>query len=421
MADHGSRRGPDRTRDSAHPFRSGGFVPREPQDRHPLGAGRQAQCHPHAGWTPTLQGVGDPSLSRGDVLGAGAASPLFSSPNQRFGDELVDAASGGAGRGDAGGLRRSLGPPGPPPGKPEQPPPRAAPVHIWLGTAAGRRLPSPPMADTPTAALLRARPSPAGQQPGIARSTGRGHRRRGRQHRRARRLRGQARVPRRGRHRQLLHGRAHIEADPRRRSTGSTACTCSSLSDRTFAMHEGGKIEVLAAHAGRAIATTSRWPTRPGVARVCNAIAAAPGPGPRAHHQEEHGGHRHRRHRGARPGRHRPGRRAAGHGGQGAAVQELRRRRRLPDLHRRRWPRHAGGERVQAIVETVQRIAPGVRRHQPRGHRRAAVLRGRGAAAGAARHPGLPRRPARHRGRRARRARERAEARRTRRWATSAS
>ena len=44
---------------------------------------------------------------------------------------------------------------------------------------------------------------------------------------------------------------------------------------------------------------------------------------------------------------------------------------------------------------------PGVRRDQPRGHRRPEVLRGRGAAEGDPRHPGLPRRPARDRGRRA--------------------
>ena len=51
--------------------------------------------------------------------------------------------------------------------------------------------------------------------------------------------------------------------------------------------------------------------------------------------------------------------------------------------------------------------SPRVRRHQPRGHRRPRVLRGRGAPAGAARHPGVPRRPARHRGRHARRPGER--------------
>ena len=43
-----------------------------------------------------------------------------------------------------------------------------------------------------------------------------------------------------------------------------------------------------------------------------------------------------------------------------------------------------------------------LRRHQPRGHLRAALLRDRGAAAGGARHPRLPRRPARHGDRRPR-------------------
>ena len=55
---------------------------------------------------------------------------------------------------------------------------------------------------------------------------------------------------------------------------------------------------------------------------------------------------------------------------------------------------------------------PDVRRHQPRGHRRPRVLRGRGAPEGAARHPGVPRRPARHRGRHAGRPRERPQDRR---------
>ena len=39
-----------------------------------------------------------------------------------------------------------------------------------------------------------------------------------------------------------------------------------------------------------------------------------------------------------------------------------------------------------------------VRRHQPRGHRRSALLRDRGPSEGGPRHPRLPRRPARHRG-----------------------
>ena len=53
-----------------------------------------------------------------------------------------------------------------------------------------------------------------------------------------------------------------------------------------------------------------------------------------------------------------------------------------------------------------------VRRHQPRGHLGAALLRDRGAPAGGARHPGLPRRPARHGDRRAGGAAQRAEGRR---------
>ena len=59
------------------------------------------------------------------------------------------------------------------------------------------------------------------------------------------------------------------------------------------------------------------------------------------------------------------------------------------------------------IVETVKPHRAGLRRHQPRGHLRAALLRDRGAPQGRARHPGLPRRPARHRDRHARRADQR--------------
>ena len=62
---------------------------------------------------------------------------------------------------------------------------------------------------------------------------------------------------------------------------------------------------------------------------------------------------------------------------------------------------------VDEIVETVARLAPSLRRDQPRGHLRAALLRDRAPAQGAPRHPGLPRRPARHRRGGARRAAER--------------
>ena len=56
---------------------------------------------------------------------------------------------------------------------------------------------------------------------------------------------------------------------------------------------------------------------------------------------------------------------------------------------------------VDEIVAHRRGRRADLRRHQPRGHRGAALLRDRAAAEGVARHPGLPRRPARHRGRRA--------------------
>ena len=49
------------------------------------------------------------------------------------------------------------------------------------------------------------------------------------------------------------------------------------------------------------------------------------------------------------------------------------------------------------IIKAVELIAPDLRRHQPRGHLRPALLRDRGPAEGVPRHPRLPRRPARHR------------------------
>ncbi len=126
-------------------------------------------------------------------------------------------------------------------------------------------------------------------------------------------------------------------------------------------------------------------------------------PLPRAqpHHQAQLRRHRHRRQRGARARQHRPRGCAAGDGGKGHALQGVRQRRRLPAV-----PGHAGRRRDRG--HRLQHRS-GVRRHQPRGHRRAAVLRGRGASLGPARHPGVPRRPARHRGGRARRAAQRAQ------------
>ena len=86
------------------------------------------------------------------------------------------------------------------------------------------------------------------------------------------------------------------------------------------------------------------------------------------------------------------------------------------------WPiclRHQGHRARSSRPSTA--IAPGLRRHQPRGHLRAALLRDRAAAARVARHPRLPRRPARHRDRRAGGAPERAAGRRQADRRTSAS
>ena len=62
---------------------------------------------------------------------------------------------------------------------------------------------------------------------------------------------------------------------------------------------------------------------------------------------------------------------------------------------------------VEEIIETVVRLAPSFGGINLEDISRAALLRDRGPAQGAARHPGLPRRPARHRRRRAGRAEER--------------
>ena len=124
------------------------------------------------------------------------------------------------------------------------------------------------------------------------------------------------------------------------------------------------------------------------------------GAGRHLHDPEEHGRDRVRRHGGARPRRHRAEGCDARHGGQGAALQGVRRGRRLPDLPRRVDARgdHRDGGAAGADV----------RRHQPRRHRRARCVPGGGSAEGAARHPDLPRRPARHGRCHVGRARERA-------------
>ena len=99
-----------------------------------------------------------------------------------------------------------------------------------------------------------------------------------------------------------------------------------------------------------------------------------PRQGLRVHDQEEHRRRRLRRQRRARPRQHRPRGGDAGDGGQGDAVQGVRPGRRLPDL-----PRHPGRRGDHQGGRTDR---PHLRRDQPRGHLRAALLRDRGPAQG---------------------------------------
>ena len=162
--------------------------------------------------------------------------------------------------------------------------------------------------------------------------------------------------------------------------------------DPVFQMHRGGKIEIRPRPSRSPAATTSPWPTRPAVARVCTAIAdqpelPTPTPGCANTVAVVSDGT-------AVLGLGDIGPAAAMPVMEGKALlfKHVRRRRRradLPGLHRRRRTGGDGGA-----------LAPSFRRHQPGGHLGAALLRGGGPAARAAGHPGLPRRPARHRDRR---------------------
>ena len=100
--------------------------------------------------------------------------------------------------------------------------------------------------------------------------------------------------------------------------------TVDSVSDRTFLMHKGGKIEIAPKLADQDAATTSRWPTRPASAASRTAIHDDPEARLGADHQGQHGRGRLRRHGRARPRRHRPRGRDAGDGGQGDALQGVR-------------------------------------------------------------------------------------------------
>ena len=106
------------------------------------------------------------------------------------------------------------------------------------------------------------------------------------------------------------------------------------------------------------------------------------------------------RHRGPRPRRSRGARSKAGHGGQVRPLQALCRHR--CDRSRDRHPRCRRVRQLRALP------APGLWRHQSRGHQGAGVLHHRRAAARAAGHPGVSRRSARHRDHRRGRADQRA-------------
>ena len=207
---------------------------------------------------------------------------------------------------------------------------------------------------------------PGGGRPGRHR-----HRVRRRHRDRARRRRVPSRPPRGGR--DLLGDRQRARRRDRRRGPGPRRASPSTRSPTAPSCCTSAARSRSPRRSRCAPATTCRWPTRPGVGRVSLALAEHPEDVPRLtdQGQQRRGGHR--RLRGARAGQHRPRRGPAGDGGQGRAVQAVRRHRRLADL-----PRHPG-HRPDRRRRRGDRA--GLRRHQPRGHRRAPLLRDRGAAA----------------------------------------
>ena len=128
-----------------------------------------------------------------------------------------------------------------------------------------------------------------------------------------------------------------------------------------FALHRGGKIEV-----GSTVPLRDRddlsLAYTPGVAEVCLAIADEPDLVNDYTWKNQRRRGRHRRDGGARPRRHRPGGVAAGHGGQGAAVQAVRRRRRGADRARdartsTRSSRPSSGSRRASAASTSRTSA----------------------------------------------------------------
>ena len=125
-----------------------------------------------------------------------------------------------------------------------------------------------------------------------------------------------------------------------------------------------------------------------------------PEPRLRLHDARQHGGGDLQRHRDPRPRQSRRACLQAGDGGQGGAVQALR---------RRRFDRPRGRHRERRRVRQLRALPrPVIRRHQSGGHQGAGLLHHRAAAARIDGHPGVPRRPARHRDHRHRRPDQRA-------------
>ena len=201
--------------------------------------------------------------------------------------------------------------------------------------------------------------------------------------RRVRRRRRPRRADRRRRRRSASAASARSARSPSRSATTSTPTRSPAALealegvqvlwhyDRALLRHEGGKLQVEPTAPVRTV-QDMRDVYTPGVARVCLAIAEDPALAMPLHDDRPHGRDLHERHARARPRRHRPGRVDAGDGGQGDLLQAVHRPRRDADPDR-----HARPRRVRRDRDADR---PGLRRHPPRGHLGAGVLRDRGRA-----------------------------------------
>ena len=132
------------------------------------------------------------------------------------------------------------------------------------------------------------------------------------------------------------------------------------VSDRTFLMHLGGKIEMQSKVPLKTRDDLSMAYT-PGVARISQAIADDPAR-VEPHRQAEHRRGRVGRDGGTRPRRHRAGGGNAGDGGESGALQGVRRRRCVADLPRhegsRRDRRDLQGDRPRDLGASISRTSP---------------------------------------------------------------